>query len=205
MKQKLIKISNTHYVIVDDSQIKAGDYISNIFLLDKGVYKVSEEMLENELLEHDRKVTYSTQPLGCNCAVNNRKTDSNCAERNHCFHFDAVKSLSLSEVEELINGYSVEKMAEREYREYPNNPIDKPEWKFNKDINCHRKRKAYIKGFNAHKNLVKDKLFTAQDVINIVEKSRETGLTAEYFITKHLLPETEWNVEFDENNKLKLI
>ena len=42
-------------------------------------------------------------------------------------------------------------------------------------------------GFNAHEELTKDKLFTAQEVIDIVEKSRETGLTAEYFIAKHLL------------------
>ncbi len=52
---------------------------------------------------------------------------------------------------------------------------------------------------------MKDKVFTAQDIINIVEKSRETGLTAEYFITKHLLPKTEWDVEIDEQGKITIV
>ena len=41
---------------------------------------------------------------------------------------------------------TLEEAAERIYREYPNNPLDKPEWHYNRDINCFKKRKAFILG-----------------------------------------------------------
>jgi hypothetical protein len=40
----------------------------------------------------------------------------------------------------------IEQEAEQTYREYPNNPLDKPDWHYNKDVNCFKKRKAFIKG-----------------------------------------------------------
>ena len=47
------------------------------------------------------------------------------------------------------------------YRDYPNNPKDKIEWKFNHDKNAHRKRKAFIKGYNKAKETYK---FTEEDL-----------------------------------------
>jgi hypothetical protein len=41
---------------------------------------------------------------------------------------------------------AVEEAAERIYREYPNNPLDKPDWRYNRDVNCFKKRKAFIAG-----------------------------------------------------------
>ena len=41
----------------------------------------------------------------------------------------------------------IEQLAEKEYREYPNNPIDKEDWYYNRDDNCHKKRKAFVKGY----------------------------------------------------------
>jgi hypothetical protein len=41
----------------------------------------------------------------------------------------------------------IEQLAEKEYREYPNNPLDEPAWHYNKDIHCHKKRKAFINGY----------------------------------------------------------
>jgi hypothetical protein len=49
----------------------------------------------------------------------------------------------------------VNKLAENEYREYPNNPKDKPDWHYNKDIHCHKKRKAFIKGYNKSRETYK--------------------------------------------------
>ena len=40
----------------------------------------------------------------------------------------------------------LEEAAEKMYREYPNNPYDKPNWHYNRDVNCFRKRKAFING-----------------------------------------------------------
>ena len=41
----------------------------------------------------------------------------------------------------------IEQLAEKEYREYPNNPLDEPSWHYNKDTHCQKKRKAFIKGY----------------------------------------------------------
>ena len=50
-------------------------------------------------------------------------------------------------------------------------------------------------GFQKALELIGDKKFTEQDVISMIEKSRETGLTAEYLIlTKQ---QTEWDVEVE--------
>jgi hypothetical protein len=32
------------------------------------------------------------------------------------------------------------------YREFPSNPLDKPEWNYNRDVDCFKKRKAFING-----------------------------------------------------------
>lgn len=47
---------------------------------------------------------------------------------------------------EKIKQETLEEAAEKLYREYPNNPLNKPEWHYNRDINCFRKRKAFING-----------------------------------------------------------
>ncbi len=46
----------------------------------------------------------------------------------------------------MKNKETLEEVAERTYREYPTNPIAKPEWHYNRDINCFKKRKAFIAG-----------------------------------------------------------
>jgi hypothetical protein len=186
--QKLIKLSDTHYIIVDDSEIKEGDLnIPSDFSKIEDVSVTSKEDLEivNDRQNGYLKITYSTQPIE-EIVWWEKET------RKSKLGFDKIKPLSLSEVEELIYGYSVEKMANSHCEEQ------------NRLSNSYD-HGSFIEGFKAHQELVKDKLFTAQDVINIVEKSRETGLTAEYFIIKHLLPKTEWKVKFNEQGKLTLI
>jgi hypothetical protein len=187
---KLIKLSETHYIIVDDSEIKEGDYKHHHV---KGIAKA----ICNGAYTNEFKITHSTQPLEEVCCTPHSQVKRylNCkgCDRKQ-LGFVKIKPLSLSEVEEAINGYSAEKMADEYVTDESYLPVHKEE-----------NYRSYINGFNAHKELVKDKLFTTQDVIDIVEKSRETGLTAEYFITKYLLPKTEWTVTFNENNKLKLI
>lgn len=58
--------------------------------------------------------------------------------------------------------------------------------------------------FKSHETLSNDKLFSIQDVIDIVEKSRKTGLSAEYLIEQYLQPKTQWNIVLDSNNQNKL-
>ena len=44
------------------------------------------------------------------------------------------------------------------------------------------KQRGYIKGYTQCQEDMADKKYTEEDVINIVNKSRETGLTAEYLM-----------------------
>ena len=61
----------------------------------------------------------------------------------------------------------------------------------------------------ALRELVKDKLFTVEDVVLAFRTGIEHGInpkkinTTEYI--KSILPKTEWEVEFDEQGKLKMI
>jgi len=69
----------------------------------------------------------------------------------------------------------------------------------------------FILGFKAYQELVKDKLFTIEDIDNayIQGKNDESisgnkkKMREEYL--QSLLPKTEWDVEFDEQGKLKLV
>jgi hypothetical protein len=63
----------------------------------------------------------------------------------------------------------VEWLAEQEYREYPNNPKDKPEWYYNRDINCFKKRKVFVKGYRA----AEKELYTEDDVRKAIEMARD--------------------------------
>lgn len=61
------------------------------------------------------------------------------------------------------------KEAEEKYREFPNNPKDKPECGYNRDVNCFRKRKAFVAGANSKyvkAKIIQAKIETIEMVIN---------------------------------------
>lgn len=183
MEQKLIKLSDTHYIVVDDSEINVNDFIT-----DK--YKVWQ-WKDNSSLLGRKKVTHSTQPL--------EKREGHVTKGGGIPIFDKIKEITLSEIEEIIYGFSVEKMAE---------PIKK---EFGEDCEYW----YYEKGFKAHQELVKDKLFTIEDLRKAYSaglyNTDRKGFTL-YEPSKHFdeiiqpfLPKTEWEIEFNENGIIKLI
>jgi len=99
--------------------------------------------------------------------------------------------ISLQEVKELIGEVDVEK----KYNET---------WLAKYQPYDSKEGIAFKTGYNQALEDNKEKKYTEEDVITIVEKSRATGLTAEYII-QSLKPKTEWDVEFDSQYKLKLI
>lgn len=110
----------------------------------------------------------------------------------------------------LTLGYSVEKMVYDWLYE------DETEDKARQGYPLKPMEYGYIKGFNAHKELVKDKLFTVEDMKNalrvvyndwVEDEEHEENTEDEYYnrIIQLLLPKTEWKVTFDEQGKLKLI
>lgn len=185
--KKLIKISDRHYIAVDDSEIKEGDWI--YYTKAKGYCKttVSGNGLKQENIPA-MKITHSTQPLECNKIQSENANIQKVSWGN-------IKPLSLSEVEEVINGYSVEKMAESKY------PYK---------LSSNARKKGFIEGFKTHQELAKDKLFTIEDMRKAYDEGllkyctkNENGFSWEEFI-QSLLPKTEWDIEFDEQGKIKL-
>lgn len=195
MNQKLIKLSDTHYVVVDDSNINEGDWI---------FYPVTGAFLRwdgnTPSRKEDLKITHSTQKLE---SIYNAE-----AHEIEDGSFRKIKPLSLQEVEEAINGYSVEKMAD-EYakNEYPSNM-------YTVEIGMPHRGTAFrgfIEGFKAAMELTKDKLFTIHDMKDVfnagVKYGKEAGETKEECFKreiKSLLPKTEWDIELIDG-KIKLI
>lgn len=189
---KLLKLSETHYIIVDDSEIKVGDYYvgwANNYSTEPKQRWVLYNLVSTTNGDTPRKITHSTQPelLGTGW-------------------MQSVLPLFLSEVEEAINGYSVEKMALRELESY-----------FGSNLELTKTGKIWVEGyeigFKAHQELVKDKLFTVEKAIQILEEesfgqgavSRDEYKARVVSKLQSLLPKTEWEVEFDEQGKIKLI
>jgi hypothetical protein len=160
---KLIKINTDHYIIVDDSEIKEGDWTYHHV---KGIY----EARVDGAYTNQKKITHSTIPKGM-------------------MVIEGIKRLSLQEVKELIGEVDVEKKA-KEYVGW---------WDEHDDQDVKLFTRAYYQALEDNK----DKKYTEEDVIRIVEKSRETGLTAEYLIMT-FQSKTEWEVEMVDG-KLKLM
>jgi hypothetical protein len=200
---KLVKINTDHYIIVDDSEIKEGDWVIDSLGI-RQVTSFASVMVVKDIT-HIKKITHSTQPFNCNCSNKGYRLDTNCAERNHCF--DKIQYLSLQEVKELIGEVDVEKKAEEEYREFPNNPKEHPEWHYNKDVNCFRKRKAFIKGYNQALEDNKDRKYTEKDIdkaywAGMQFVGEDKGSFGEFI--QSLQTQTEWEVEMVDG-KLKLM
>ena len=179
---KLIKLNTDHYIIVDDSKIQEGDWL---YSFDNGLIvqanKGSADTINSKSLNGKGygKITHSTQPESLGMGW-----------------MQSVLPLLLSEVKELIGEVDVEKMIEVEFNKFQKeNPII-PNSYFNPF------KLGVLKGYNQALEDNKEKKYTDEDVIRIVEKSRETGLTAEYLMMT-LQPKTEWEVEFVDG-KLKL-
>ncbi len=104
----------------------------------------------------------------------------------------------IMEVKEAIYRYNLDDLVFNEFKKQ-----DKYTFNEFKDI--------FILGFKAYQELVKDKLFTIEDIDNayIQGKNDESisgnkkKMREEYL--QSLLPKTEWDVEFDEQGKLKLV
>lgn len=192
MKTKLIKLSDTHYIVVDDSEIKLNDWVYSM----DGVHQWFGLVLTTEPLP--KKITHSTQPLEVEPIPDEKFPKV----------FDKIKRLSLSEVEEAINGYSIYQKA-LDFAVTSKIYID--------DEKTHDEVAESLISF--HKELVKDKLFTTEDIYNAVrygldlclkEKDWAFGVSgsAKPYIKDYiqsLLPQTEWDITFDEQGKIKLV
>jgi len=197
--QKLIKLSDTHYIVVDDSEIKVGDWcysVSNGLIVEPN--KKAIDTINSKPMEGIKflKITHSTQPLEVEPIPDEKFPKV----------FDKIKRLSLSEVEEAINGCSIYQKA-LDFAITSKIYID--------DEKTHDEVAESLISF--HKELVKDKLFTVEDMLNFswwlnknlgqYSSDENAHFELKYFNQWKKLnpPKTEWDVTFDEQGKIKLI
>ena len=187
------KLSEDHYVLTDDSEIRIGNIVAEKLLT--GKYELFTIHTLNDIDKStQKKITHSTQPLGFlnehGFTTANLKPD-----------WTNVEYLPLSEVKEVLGVVDVKKRAEEKI---PNLPY-----------------KNYVKiGFIGGYNLAlednKEKEFTKEDMIKAMvlysawitggAPSLRVAETAEQRIEQiiqSLEPKTEWEVEFVDG-KLKL-
>ena len=191
--QKLIKINTDHYVIVDDSEIKEGDYVLS---------KLNEIIVfgRNYTPSFYKKITHSTQPL----------EEVRFLLRNEGkAYFNKIQELSLQEVKELIGEMDVEKKAKKYLDEHHNNEdIAHPE--------LYDEYNSFIKGYNQALEDNKEKKYTEEDILNMLydydnvdwnkrEHKQSVIMMREWLSEKlqSLQSKTEWEVEFIDG-KLKL-
>jgi hypothetical protein len=189
---KLRKLTDSHYIITSDDNILEGDFVINN--LDKLIGRSIRPISIAEVNDKEySKITHSTQPLEYIHIAPKVKGLK--------LGFKNIKQLSLSEVEEVINGYSVEKMAEKFVMEKLKISSQAPGVMI-----------GYIEGFKTHQELVKDKLFTIEDIqlafakgIQYTTKPYPQNVQFENEFKQSLLPKTEWDIEINEQNKITLL
>ena len=96
--------------------------------------------------------------------------------------------LSIKNCEAIENGYDLDELT-REACDITD-PLRLDSQKYKQDPYF---KIGFNKGFQKALEIKSDKNFSEEDVISMIEKSRETGLTAEYIILTN--QQTEWEVE----------
>jgi hypothetical protein len=108
--------------------------------------------------------------------------------------------LSLNNCQAIENGYDLDELAENTYREYPTDLKDAT-YHYNRDYQVHKKRKAFIKGFQKAVEILGDKKFSVSDMEKLMFKTiefteQEQGETYPFFKSFiQSLQQTEWAVE----------
>ena len=202
---ELIKINTDYYIIVDDSKIKIDDF----YIDDSNTVRCAITEVESYWThrKHYKKVTHSTKPLE-DVTVLVRPDGSDVSETI----FDKVKGISLPEVKKITGEVDMEELELKYHQQL----IQRREVAKNfrgqvagnhPDMFTSREMLSMMEGFTDGYTQAlddnKDKKYTDDDVIAIVKKSRETGLSAEYIIISDYQPKSHWEVEFVDG-KLKL-
>ena len=196
---KLIKLSDTHYIIVDDSEIKDTSYFidnNKIFecrnVFDEGI-EDSNGLIHNH--KNCKKITHSTEPL----IITRYFTDKILEKYNGLKErIISIQFLSLVEVEEAIYEYNLDDLTFNEFEKQ-----DEWNWSQFKDI--------FTLGFKAHQKLVKDKLLiTDKSLFDFLYFEKTHSQYSDEAIVKEFIDEllkkqTEWNIKFDQNGKIILI
>ena len=176
---KLIKLNTDHYIIVDDSEIKEGDWMYNSDREPSLLQCVGKGSIRGW-----NKITHSTQPI-------EEGTTIHGIEHKRWNH---VKFIDLSEVKELIGEVDVEKKAEEKYTKKDFAPGE-----------ILIRKIAWMNGYTQALEDNKNKKYTEEDLKCMFECGRNYQNNAEITFKvsmEYLQSKTEWEVEFVDG-KLK--
>jgi len=182
---ELIKIDTDHYVVVDDSEIKEGDWM----------YLQQGNTPSTKLGEIARCEFADANNLG---VIWKKITHSNIG---HLYQ-DSILPLSLQEVKELLGEVDVEKKAE-EYSDFSNDYVPLT---FGYKFNTNTKR-DYLAGYAQAIEDNKAKRYTENDLRYMFECGRNyqnnAEITFKVSIEYLIQTKTSWQVEIVDG-KLKL-
>ena len=185
---KLIKLNTDHYIIVDDSGIKEGDWMYNPDREPSLLQCIGKGSIRGW-----NKITHSTQPI-------EEGTTIHGIEHKRWNH---VKFIDLSEVKELIGEVDVENKAEEKYPKSEFWVGSSPSRLYDENA---KERRCFIEGYNQALEDNKNKKYTEEDLKCMFECGRNYQNNAEITFKvsmEYLQSKTEWEVEFVDG-KLKL-
>lgn len=176
---KIMKIKEDHYIVVDDSEIKEGDWLLDT--TDNTIWDCYKDM-SISLFPECKKITHSTQPI---------------EKDEETYTYEKVKYIPLSYIKELIGEVNVSAKANEEYKDNLHNPF------------FTAAPMGYIKGYNKALEDNKYKKYTEEDLRKALEYGYERGKEGDFTSEQEenfyqsLQPKTEWEVEIVDG-KLKL-
>lgn len=196
---KLIKITDDHYVIVDENaEIEEGDWY--VGLHNKVIKATDGKHYAAEAVKFSGKpiykITHSTQPL------ESLKIDSDVANIQYVSWGD-IKYLPFQEVKELLGKVDVKKKAINSWEGCDSCDTNDELFFIN----------GYQRGYNQALEDNKEKKYTEENMIdfstwrNITCFDPKNPITSkwEFEVWKSFQFPTQWNVEFDSQYKLKLV
>jgi len=176
---KLIKLSEEHYIIVDDSEIKEGDWIGFPNLKKF----VPVQYLGGDLTGGEKKITHSTQPL----------------------EWFGGEIIFLSEVKELLGVVDVEKKARNwstrqttRSTDYWRSMVSTYVEAYNECLEDNKEKKY------TEEDLITFGIRVTSEAFSIIDGKGYVDMKKFDKILQCIQPKTEWEVEFiDEKLKLK--
>lgn len=170
---KLIKINEEHYIVVDDSEIKKGDYFYSIRNL------IEKAIINYPSGEHIGKITHSTKPLA---------PIKELMEKG----YDNILPLDIDEIKELIGEVDVEKKAHERYFEQAQRINDSNI----RGYIVSATKGGFIDGYNQSLEDNKEKKYTEEDIRKaiLMARVRIENVSPKYSIDEifqSLQPKTE--------------
>lgn len=177
---KLIKIAHDHYIIVDDSEIREGDwYIDDTKSIRQSI--TSDQSYWSKRKEY-KKITHSTQPLEYSSKIGK--------------YWGKVMPLTLTipEIKELIGEVDVEKKGEN-YSTTHEDVSDK--------LGKYLVNVCFQDGYYTALEDNKEKKYTEEDMKVAITQAFLSGVErledferVQEMILDNIKPKTEWEVEF---------